>query len=94
VDQILLVADPLQEDSLIVFHPSGFLAPHPSVAMTEMEVRRENRIGKCDVTSDDSRFNFLLESQHLFGVSARLPGKGLREKKEAKKAGNGPSMHG
>jgi hypothetical protein len=97
VDQILLVGDPLQEGCSIVLHPSSLLAPHPPVAMTEMKVSRENRIRKCHVTADDSRFNLLLKSQHLSGISARLAHRGLGEKRkgsEAKKAADGPSMHG
>jgi hypothetical protein len=86
--------DPLQEGRFIILHSSSLLAPHPSVAVSEMEVSRENRIRKCDVAADDGGFNFLLKGQHLFGISARLPGKRLREKKEANKAANGPSMHG
>jgi hypothetical protein len=48
--------------------------------MTEMEVRRENRIRKCDVTTDNSGFNLLFERQYLGGVTTRLESKDTREK--------------
>jgi hypothetical protein len=61
--------------------------------MTEMEVRRENRIRKCDVTTDNSGFNLLLERQDLGRVATRLERKDTREKRKTKKTTGKPSTH-
>jgi hypothetical protein len=54
--------------------------------MTEMKVRREDRVRKCDVTFDNRGFNLPLESQDFGGVAlpVGLSTEGLREEGQAK----------